>query len=526
MNRIDNATIAHNMKWGMILIGALILALFLGTTLATDSQKGLMSFAAILFPLAWIMAGTKYWWYPIPFAVTMGGLFQFSFKIFPHELAVAMAVATVGIALPLRWNQMYRHREAVAPGIMLLCFYLIIHWGGSLLYNKYLGIGGAGNVTRSYASALWPIAFLIFFHLFGNSKQIPFALKICTFVALFRVLLGLFAMLTNFSFYIPVINYLPAPFIAGSGAGEGNIDFRFAGANLAVFATMTGLLAKRPSGRFTWFVIAFLGMGALLGGGGRGAIIIFSAFPLLLAVLYRKYFLLVSVGLFGLIVIALLNVFPTALNAMPYLVGRTLSIFVIEKSQLSVYSSITSSDSFHTAVIDEGYKRWTSDWNTLVFGTGIRPYDKGLAESLLWDPMSGENYMKNSANTGNYEAGLWTVLAVSGLTGLALYLLAFRAFFKTNWHSLRKNGIIDEGHAFAFVGAYYVVTWILFSWKTGGWPSEAIFYLYLGYIWIRDKNEEEARQPKKQQVPAYPMQSSGPRTLPGKRPDYRNPAYS
>lgn len=518
MNRIDNATIAHNMKWGLILIGALVIALLMGTMIASDMTSGMMLFSVIVFPLVWIMIGAKHWWLPIPFALALGGHFQFGFRILPVELAIVLALVTLAVALPLRWRQMYTPREMIHLPIVLLCAYLLLHWGGSLIYNSISGIGGYGNATRSYSGFLWPVVFIIAFHLFGKTSQIKALLWIYFGVSFARICLTYVCIFIDSPLYIPVINYVPQFTLTE--------DLRHSGPNFAISAVLLMLLSK-SNGLRGFFLASFVfGCIATLFGGGRGGLAMFALCPVFLLILYRRWLTLGSGALLGIITLLAVNANPVMLDTLPAPAARSLSILILKDTSTYAKDLVRGSNEFHENLAAEGKKRWLASWNTIVFGTGIRPYNKDLNDPTLWSGKFWDNLILNAANTGAYEKGLWSVLTVTGVTGFALHLLAFFNMIAAVAKTVLRHKIRTEGAALAFWGSYSFLAWLIFCPVTGGLPNVQLFLLYLGYAWIRDHAAEkvDVREEARQGTGTGSM---GAQTqFPGYGPEAGKPVYS
>jgi len=468
----------------------LVLAsLWLTAAVITGNYFSVTIATLIGLTIGWVVIGAPVWWLAIPFSVAAGGVFYVGFKIYPYELAIAAAMLAIIPAATTNLGAILKHRERLPMPVLLLCGYLGLHWILSIAYNRYFGLGGSGNVTRSYGAALWVVIFIILFHLFGSTKQLRIALALIFLGNLVRLLTGLVANYTMQTFTIPIINYTPAGFmtiIEGAGAQ----DLRHSGLALCALSLAILPLCRTRVFQLVFVCLAALSLPVLLLGGGRGALVVWFFFPTLYCLLYRKIwsllvFICLIIGIVGII-----NAEPRMLNGLPFYAQRAASILIVEEGISAAQEIGSRSNQFHERFTAEAYARWTQNLFTFLFGTGIRPAEKnfslesdyGYGNFGLWL----EAMVTNAANTGAYEKGIWTVLAVTGLAGLLLYLNVFRWLFWQVGKDLWRNKISTPGRALGFLGIVNTVVWLLLGWKLGSYPSYEIFCLYLAYQALMD----------------------------------------
>lgn len=440
--------------------------------------------------ITWIVIGYKFWWLPIPFAIIAGGVFQTIFKIYPYELALAAAVVAILPAVMLSIGAFERGRARLPWSVLLLFGYLALHWAASLAYNRYIGLEGAGNVTRAYGAALWVVIFIILFHRFGKIEQLRAAFWLMFAALLLRLGSGLYADFTRQMFIVPIVNYIPAgPLSLIDGAGAQ--DLRFSGLYLAGLTLAAVPVVKW---RFAKVLLLFgfiASFPVVLLGGGRAAVVMWFFYPVIFCLIQRRIALLATFAAISISGVAFLNINPESLRVLPFFAQRSASILIIEPGRSSAQEIALQSNLFHERFSEEGYNRWTQNIGTIVFGTGIRPAEKGFDLGRSYGAGTFEVWLEamvtTAANTGAYEKGLWTVLAVTGLAGLLLYLNLFRWMFWYVGKNLWRYRIRSYGDAFGYLGIVASLIWLMLSWQVGSYPSFEIFCLYLGYQYIADK---------------------------------------
>ncbi len=483
--------------WIIAAIGLIVCAV-LGAAVANDAVSTVIVIGTITLCIAWATAAGQRWWLLVPVAGTLGGYFYFGFKLYPHEVALAASLFPLVLGLAIRSRGVVSKRtSSFPPTLYLLGLYLFAHWLGSNIYNKLDGGGGYGNVTRAYFNAYWVIIFLWAFWQHGSTMYIPTALFLCYVTAGARLLVGLVTYFTNAFAYIPVINYV----LPGSTHDRG-ADLRFSGLIVATLAACYFLIHRgflRKSFHFLVFLCASV---ALLFGSGRTVLVLVCLIPVSAALLYRKVIPLFLSILAVSVFLGTLNLEPSLLDNLAPRVQRSLSILLLDQTQADKYGQAGSSDEWHANMRALGYKKWTSSWNTFLFGTGIRPYDNAIRETILGET-TNEDYQESSAKVGAYESGWWTVIAVTGLVGLLLYLNVLLYLLRRLLPILLHEKVSDHAHAFAFMGVFGIVIWLGLGWTNGGFPSTEIMFGFLALLALEDQNKE--RSPLPDVAPSLPL---------------------
>jgi hypothetical protein len=482
--------------WFATAIGLLVCAA-IGMTVGSSAVSSLIVIATLALVLTWITAAKQRWWLLVPAAGTLGGYFWFGFKLYPHEVALAGCLVPLSMALAVRRKLGVETRLSPFPTVLyLLSFYLLAHWLGSNIYNKLDGGGGYGNVTRAYFNAYWVIIFLIAFWHHGSTKYIPAALLLSYLAAGARVVIGVVTYFTSAFAYIPVINYV----LPGSTHSRG-ADLRASGLTLATLAACYFLIHKGVLRKSFHLLIFFGSCVALLFGSGRTVLVLACLIPIFAALLYRKVVPLIFSFVTMATLILILNVQPTLLDHVSFPVQRSASILLIDKAQSAKYGLAESSDEWHANLRALGFKKWTDSWHNFLFGTGIRPYDNAISETIL-GLTTNEDYLESSAKVGAYESGWWTVIAVTGLVGLVLYLVVLFYLLRRLLPVLLREKVRDHRHAFAFMGVFGIVIWLGLGWTNGGFPSTEIMFGFLALLAIED---EKPRRPSLAKTESRPQ---------------------
>jgi hypothetical protein len=482
-------------QWGIIFVG-LAIASFTGYMIGTDAITTIVVIVSLISSIAWLILARTRWWLLMAVAGTIGGYFYFGFKLYPHEVALVGCFVPLLVARSLtRPGQLEKQRSRYPLAMYFLSFYLFAHWVGSNIYNRVHGEGGFGNVTRAYLNALWVILFLLAFHRNGSSKYIRAALLLTYLTAFARVLITVVTYLSKSFAYIPVMNYV-LPGSTHSGAA----DLRASGLILGTVAVSYFLVQKSFLPRIFHALVFVASFVAVLFGAGRTALVLLCLVPVFAALIYRKAIpVLLSLLAAGGLLLAF-NLNPNVLDDMPFQVQRSASILLFDKAEAAQYGLASSSDVWHERLRDLGFSKWTQDWNSFLFGTGIRPFDP----TALDNAVNFDDGIKQAAKVGAYESGWWTVIAVTGLVGILAYLSVFIYALRRLVPIILKEKVRDHRHAFAFLAIFNIVIWLGLGWTNGGFPSNELFFAFVAVIAFEDR--KNSRVPQQTTVIPHPPQ--------------------
>ena len=381
--------------------------------------------------------------------------------------------------------------------VYLLTAYLAVHWIGSNVYNKMSGDAGYGNVARVYLTAVGVLIFVLIFQRYGSTRYIPIALFLTYLAALFRVAAGLVIYFTDRFAYVPVINYV----LPGS-THSGSDDLRNSGLIL-LGVSLCYLLFKRGTASKALNLTALLiSFAAIALGGGRVVLVLAGAMLLFATVIYRK---IVPLTLCSLVVIggiAVLNFNPRILDSFEPRIQRAFSILLLSKEESAFYGRAMSSDQWHEDLRKVAYAKWTQGWNTVLFGTGIRPIGSQFL-AFVPNQTTEEDVLEAASKVGSYESAWWTVLSVTGVVGMVLYVWVLLFLLFRLLPILIREKVRDHSHAFAFIATFGIINWVFLGWGNGSFPSSEILFAFLALIALKDQSAHQAIAPFPQPAPAF-----------------------
>ena len=465
--------------YSALLVG-LMGALFLGAALGSDDYLTVVLAATSLFSAIWIIMSGERWWVPMGFALGIGGFFTIPWKLYPHEIALALCGLAILPRIPFKSTGLKRNRPRLPTIFFVLFAYLVIHFAISA--GREWDTGGLGNISRAYLNAIWPFIFGLAFYLYGSSRVIGAALRAMYLALLIRMAFGFVNYFLEESYVVPLINYSIDP-----------QDLRTSGTMLLILSTLMLISTTGPVARVGHTLVALISAYACLVGGSRAQIAALLLYPLILSVIFRKWTqLLVSLAGAGLLLVAI-NLSPQSLESLPYRIQRGLSVLIIGPTiEIDVQQDVKGSDEFRRVLSAEGLKRWTESRQSLLFGTGTRRFDENvmmLAARFEMDPFT--LLIQSSADVGAYETAFWTLLAVLGIVGLLLYAWLLLELLRSilpalkSWRLQGPDFVIVAWAGMAMIGAFF--TCVLF----GSYPSFEIFLAVLAKGVIEDLRREQ-----------------------------------
>lgn len=514
--RFETQTSSVKIVGVLATIIGLFAAFWLAQSIGRGNYYSLILVAAISGGLIWAIAGVRIWWFPIFFLPSLGGFFFLGFKIYVHELAVAACIFPLILALATNKRSLIPRKTKVQGLVIILLIYLCLHLLGCLAYNKVMGFGGIGNVMRRYADALWPILFLLPFLFFGNTGLMKWALRLMLIGYSIRYAIGIYAGVSDQVLYIPMINYLPP-----SGGSIG--DLRLTGLMVASLGIIYLCLSKHFFVRVANILIILAGCWGTLLGGNRMAVVSLFILITFACMVYRRFGLLLLCASIGVIGIGILNSDPTLLYKMPDSVRRSASGFILNRGTGAALGNTSPSDEWHFRLMQEGWKNWTENAFTILFGRGTRPF-----EEAAWEFGSGdvkfEGMVEMATQTGRYEKGLWDTLCTFGLIGFVIHIAVMWMIIRDCGRAIFRYKISNYALGLAFMAVSQCLTWILLCWISGGFPS---FQIMLGLVakvaledMKRDNKLVDPEAPAAPDAPAPPpepeRQKTGP--FPQRRP--------
>lgn len=414
-------------------------AIFFGNAVAGGNYKLLgILFSAYLCVL-WVCVAREFWWIFLPAAAMLPGTFQFLFKIYPHEVALF-----IGILAALPMVVFRRNQNSIPPPMPILCLfvYLCCHCIGSVLLSNANGLFEIGNILRGYMWGLWPIIFSILFFLVGSKVGIKGAFRIAVGFSSVQLIAVLISSFYGVAVIIPGLNFTLSDPRDNSSYEFTIFSFRWN----AVYMVALNLCAisyfKTKMRFFSWFLLPFT-FSILLFGGGRAAIATGVLYFAIWMVLTKKIGVLLVSLLPIITLIIFINFNTRILNILPHNIERALGGFVLDKKYLEYhFGGGVGSNDWHNYLKEIAYSRWSETPISLLFGYGIKPHEKLTTAYTPEEIMY--RYALSAANTGAYEKTLWTILAVTGLIGIFLYIWVFVFYLKRFLFYLRYSNNKDR----------------------------------------------------------------------------------
>ncbi|OAI42337.1 hypothetical protein AYO41_04395 [Verrucomicrobia bacterium SCGC AG-212-E04] len=458
-----------------ILVG-LVFALFMGESLGSGEFGMVALIFGALLGIIWVIGSGDRWWFPMPYAVGMGGVFYVPFKLFPHEIALGICGIVLGLRIPFKGRELGKPRPKLPIVFFLLVAYLLAHLAVSLM--AFRGGPGLGNISRAYMHALWAPLFGYAYYRYGSTKNIQAGFRLFYCAVIIRVAFGLVNAYFDEVFIVPLINYSLDP-----------QDLRTSGNMLLILSGLACVASKGSVARVGHALVCLFASGIWLAlGGSRGQLVGTLAFIAALCVFFRwrvTFFVLAtSVG----IAFAFLNISPSVIEPLPYRLQRSLTAFMINAPlELDVQEDVKGSNLFRQVISAEGYDRWTSTTRTILVGTGMRPFDENyFANASRFELEVFTLLIQNAADVGAYETALWSILAVTGLVGAGLFVFLILSILMRMVPVIPKLRVEGYGWVCVAWAAASLVCYLLLAPFGGGFPSFELFLSLIALAYIED----------------------------------------
>lgn len=468
------------------------LACGLGTYLINVfAERGPYSFfltIGSIFLLVWVFTAGSRWWLVLPVAVTFGGFFFFGFKIYLHEAALPICLLTLLPAVAMRRVGVIPHREPLSVFAWGLLAAFVIQWGVGLFMLKSQGAGGVGSMSRVYFHGVWPVLFLVFFYHYGDCRHLRAALALMYGACVLRVIIAGFAFFMEDILHLPLLNFI------FSGSLGGIADFRYSGLQLLLLGLCFAQISRSRIYRAVNLIVVAVAGGLILLGGGRVSVGMLFTIPLFWALLLRRFGVFTVVSCFLLITVGVLNQQPQLIYQFPPSAQRALSVLVRDSpvAGLDWHEALRGSNEWHRRLAEIGYERWMGSASAFLFGERAMPFDESyeaMAASL-------ETKAQIAARMGLYESGLWTVLGITGLFGLVMYVGLFWFLLRDPARALWREGLTSLPHVIGAIAVTECVLWCVFSWIAGGFPSQELLMATLAKVAYDDSlaaNKEQGK---------------------------------
>jgi hypothetical protein len=438
----------------------------------------------------WVVLGRTAWWIPAFALSFVGGYINVGFKIYPHEIGLALslvAVASVVVTNP--------HRLAGRPpldwSLYALIGYMVIHMAVSCYLTTAAGMPGVGTIVRQYGIGLWALVFAALFWAYGDLRYLRIALAVTTVFCVIRAALGVLALYAPEAATPETNGFFaqqPAAVLTGT-------DLRTAAPLLMALLTVWFYQRTRMFTRVVIGVAYVVAIWLALLGGSRVAALGVFITPLIWALAQRQRVALLAETLVVASLLAAINYSAGFYHSLPDGARRSLSAFVVNHDvraleDLNVTSSsgmpsrggttptshsasrpdtTSSSDSWHVTLLRSGFRRWTADLVSLAFGNKVEGWHEDYAKLFTIEDMADV-----ATRLSTYENAFFTVTATLGLVGLLLFMRALYWLYRPFAREILRRGIRSPGDAWALVAVQSLVVYVGLCWIAGGYPSAQI----------------------------------------------------
>ena len=413
---------------------------------------------ALAFAIAWAALGRTVWWIPA-FALSFaGGYFNAGFKIYPHEIGIALSL--IALCALLAFHSPRRSgRPRLDWSFYALLAYMLVHLAVSCGLALAAGTEGTGTIVRLYANGLWGVGFAALFWTYGNLRHFRSALVLATAFCVLRVAMGAFGI------------GAPDPAEVESGAlfvPPGSADLRVSA--LLLIALLVIWFYRRRE-RWIRLVLgaAYLGAIYLVWLGGSRVAALSAGFTLLLWALVQRRRAGLFAGAAGLLVAAIVaiavNVSPAFYESLPDGMRRSLSAAVTTRD-LNVHTETALSNEWHFMLLEAGFHRWTRNALTVIVGNPVEGWNPKY-ETL--EPL--EENVDVAARLATYENAVFTITATLGMVGLLLWARALYWLYRPFTFRILRQGIRYPDDGLAFAAVQSLIVYLAFSWIAGGYPG-------------------------------------------------------
>ena len=387
-----------------------------------------------------------------------------------------------------------RQRRPLPFVFYAAALYILLRLGVDIV----LAEGGRNNLYRVLFEAIWPFFFGFLFHHYGNLATTRAAV-VTVFILLFaRSGASVVGYITSAPIYIPGIDYVLSidsddSLVAMRGVGLSLLMVTFIAFHSSKSATLRAALIPLMMG-----VCALVVMGR-----GRFSTFLMLLLPMIVFAWSRRWILLFVAVTLGFGILTLVNVAPQALDKLDPSVARSFSGLIIGGGKTDIQQETTSSDEWHEMMRKEGYERWTKSPKTVILGYGIRATPDFYTETKAKE-VSGE-VIKQAANLGSFENGLWAVLAIFGLVGAGLYTLLFIYLWRQVFPYFLRRPVGTFWEGMIFWAVYASVSWYGVCYFQGSFPSTELVLMILAADMVQDGKLE--RRTVENRSPAGRMSS-------------------
>lgn len=427
--------------------------------------------AVLACVVAWSCLGRTAWWVPAFAFSFIGGHIDVGFKVFPHEIGMALSVLACA-ALVVTRPQRLAGRPRLDWSFYVLVAYMLGHMAVSCDLAMAAGSSGTGTIVRAYANGIWALVFAMLFWRYGDLRHFRIALGLATVFCVVAVAQGFFSPDPNKGTAIGI-------FVAPAG-----VDLRTSALALTTLLVLWFYRCRRDLTKVAIVVAYVAAIYLVFLGGSRVAALSALITPVLWAMVQRK-----SAGLLVAIVAAAglflgINYSADLYNQLPDGVRRALSKFVVTRV-VREHNDTADSDRWHSMLLGIGFTRWTTDAGTFTFGNKVDGWEEADAHARSLDQLADV-----SARLTYYENAFSTLTATLGIVGLLLFIRVGYWLYRPFTGHLLRHGIRSEDDALAFVALQGLVVYVALCWIVGSYPNTQVIFGSLAAVSFYDHANE------------------------------------
>ena len=440
--------------------------------------------AALACVVAWSCLGRTAWWVPAFSFSFIGGHIDVGFKVFPHEIGMALSVVACASLVATRPRRL-AGRPRLDWSFYVLVAYMLGHMAVSSDLAMAAGSSGTGTIVRAYVNGLWALVFAMLFWRYGDLRHFRIALVLATVFCLMDIALGVLAIFSPDAISGSVSEIFVVP------AG---VDLRTSALALTTLLVLWFYRRQRDLTKVAIVVAYVAAIYLVFLGGSRVAALSALVAPLLWAMVQRKRSgLLVAVVAAASLFLGI-NYSADLYDQLPDGVRRSLSKFVVTRVVREHYDT-ADSDRWHSMLLDIGFKRWTTDAGSFAFGNKVDGWGEADAHASSLDQLADV-----SARLTYYENAFSTVTATLGLVGLLLFMRVGYWLYRPFARHILRHGIRSQDDALAFVAVQGLVVYVGLCWIVGSYPNRC-FAALRGKVSFRRLTER---------IPGDALQALGP----------------
>jgi hypothetical protein len=479
----DSNMIASRHLEIFVMIFASILAIYVGSQIVTLPIPLLAILLAAIFLFVWSLTAGNAWWVPVFIFAQVLGVFKFGVKVSPSMVGVGLAVlGLVPLVLVQNEKVLQRTRRPLPFIFYATALYIFVR----LVVDIIPAEGSRTNLYRLLFDALWPFFFIFIFHHYGNLSTTRAALVSVLVVVSIRCIASIVGYITSIPIYIPGIDYL-----LSLDSDDALTGMRQIGLSLLILLLIFFHSAKSTVSKIAYVPFILGSCFLVLMGKGRFATFMMFMLPTFFFAWSRRWLLLLLAASVAVGAICLINVAPQALDKLDPSISRALSGLIFVGVKTEAQEKNIGSDEWHQMMKEEGYRRWTETPANVLFGYGIRATPDYYSDTHA-KAVQGE-IVKQAANLGAFECGLWTMLALFGLVGMGLYTLLFIYLWRQifPYFFRRPTGTFWEG--ILFWAGYSSLAWYAVSDFQGSFPGMELILMVLAADAVQDGKLEEEK---------------------------------